>query len=144
MSNASIVTDILNAINGLGESYTIRMVGLVDGVATHRVEVFGETHDFTDDEVSTGYEQAHAFILMAREERQMNAVMSVLSAHGMTEERTPSSNVEWKLVPVAADRAMIERRFDTRDWEASDYRDAGEQYEKWISAAPPPTREYVK
>lgn len=52
-------------------------------------------------------------------------------------------NVGWKLVPVVADRAMIERRFDTRDWEASDYSDAGEQYEKWIAAAsaPPQTRD---
>jgi len=38
--------------------------------------------------------------------------------------------------PVVADRATIERRFDTRDWEASDYSDAAEQYEKWIAAAP--------
>lgn len=54
----------------------------------------------------------------------------------MASARTPIPEVGWKLVPVVADRATIERRFDTRDWEASDYRDAGEQYEKWVAAAP--------
>ena len=41
-------------------------------------------------------------------------------------------------VSLRATGATIERRFDTQDWEASDYSDAAEQYEKWISAAPNP------
>lgn len=44
----------------------------------------------------------------------------------------------WQLVPTKTDYGMIERRYDTRDWEGEDYRRVQEDWAKWLAAAPTP------
>ncbi|MBF9233960.1 hypothetical protein [Microvirga alba] len=48
----------------------------------------------------------------------------------------------WKVVPVAADYAMIERRFNTANWEAEDYTNAQEQYALWLATSPTPPEQW--
>ena len=48
-----------------------------------------------------------------------------------------SAGEQMVMVPREADYALIERRFDTRDWEGEDYRHAQANYARWIVAAAP-------
>ncbi|MGV0879486.1 hypothetical protein V6767_20335 [Martelella sp. FLE1502] len=72
-----IVAKIAEAIDGAEFGYSMKLVRLVDGESTYRVEIEGKVEHFTDNE-ERAIDQAYARIREVKQRKQAEAVISVL------------------------------------------------------------------
>jgi len=73
-----VIERVAAAIDGADIGHSMKLVRLVDGVCTYRVEIDGSVEEFTDDE-DLAIEQAYARIRQVKQRKQAEAVIAALT-----------------------------------------------------------------
>lgn len=79
MVDQQTIDRVAAAIDSAEIGHSMRLIRLIDGVSTYRLEIEGSVEEFTDDDTDSAIDQVYARIRKVRQRKQAEAVIAALT-----------------------------------------------------------------
>ncbi|KPF47096.1 hypothetical protein [Rhizobium sp. AAP43] len=82
MVDQQTIEKVATAIDSVDLSHSMRLIRLVDGVSTYRLELDGAVEEITDTDEDDAIDLCYALIRKVKQRKQAEAVIAVLTTEG--------------------------------------------------------------